>query len=411
MEKQGICQQGRPILTNQATGNALWALLYYKRVTGDDNPEANIAIQEAADWLLKTQTPSGGWPYGHDLQGNPTSGFTLEGKSWENMPSSGSIWSIWALWRMGKETGDRKYLDAAERGTKWFIKEFVEKHRYHGYWEDYGPGSVEGFEAAIAAVAFAEMGKKDLSITTARDAVQWVNTREVEYRDGVPSSGQMPEQKNYIPGSYLCGTMALAAYTAWRETGDEFWKPFFMSPLAAIGDHYYPELGTFWQSDQDSLARAPITGNLGFSYGYTWADYFDAQSSTMMLRWLVGEVTRRSGGAIQLDEETLRGTALGQSVRAWTPSGGFRPVPPSDGQMNWLGFKSASSVMVALMNNGETGDAFCPLNRVDVNGADLQPKAVHYCADGKIKTRKWDGKTPVRVGQNDLTVLEWSITQ
>jgi len=67
--------------------------------------------------------------------------------------------------------------------------------------------------------------------------------------------------------------------------------------------------------------------------------------------------------------------------------------------------------MLALMNHGEVGNAFCPLNRVDVNGADLRPKAAHYCGGGKIETQNWDGKTPVRVGQDGLTVLEWSIAQ
>jgi hypothetical protein len=130
-----------------------------------------------------------------------------------------------------------------------------------------------------------------------------------------------------------------------------------------------------------------------------------------LLQVMVREITRRSGGEIQLDPETLRGTAFGQSVKAWTPSGGFRPVPPPHGQMEWLGLKTRDSVMVALMNYGAEGEAFCPLTRVDVNGADFRPKAVHYCANGKVETQDWDGKSPVPVRQDSLSVLEWSIRQ
>lgn len=130
-------------------------------------------IDEAVAWLLKTQDADGGWPYGNNLKGKPVP---------KAAPSSGAIWNLWALWRLGKETGNEKYFDSVRRGVAWYAKGFVEPHHYHGYWEDVGPGSREGYDAAIAAVAFGEIGEKELAAACARDAMQWVFTRQIEPR-------------------------------------------------------------------------------------------------------------------------------------------------------------------------------------------------------------------------------------
>jgi hypothetical protein len=103
-DARGVTQGwGLNSLTSQSTGSALWSLLYYRKATQDQDPEVAKCIDEAADWLLKTQRPDGGWPYGHDI----------EGKAIEAAPSSGAIWNIWALWRLGRETGDARYTQAA----------------------------------------------------------------------------------------------------------------------------------------------------------------------------------------------------------------------------------------------------------------------------------------------------------
>jgi uncharacterized protein YyaL (SSP411 family) len=129
--KRGGTQAQTEILTSQSTGAALWSLLYYRRVTGERTSEIEKAIAEAAQWLLESQRPDGGWPYAVDLKGQPVDGAS----------SSGSIWNIWALWRLGQETHRAEYLKAARRGQEWFARTFVEPHYYHGYWEDMGPNT------------------------------------------------------------------------------------------------------------------------------------------------------------------------------------------------------------------------------------------------------------------------------
>ena len=71
LEKQGCTQASTEILTSQATGAALWSLLFYRHVTAENDPEVNRVIDEATQWLLKTQAPDGGWPYGHSVDGKP----------------------------------------------------------------------------------------------------------------------------------------------------------------------------------------------------------------------------------------------------------------------------------------------------------------------------------------------------
>ena len=158
LDKTGCSQALTEILTSQTTGSALWTLLFYRHVTGENDPEINRVIDEGAQWLLKTQTPDGGWPYGHSVDGRPL----------PDAPSGGSIWNIRALWRLGKETGNAKYIDAANRGKRWHLKTFVEPHHYHGYWEDVGPTSREGYDAALAAIVYAEMGEKQATVDCAR---------------------------------------------------------------------------------------------------------------------------------------------------------------------------------------------------------------------------------------------------
>ena len=64
-----------------------------------------------------------------------------------------------------------------------FKRTFMDVHRYMGYWEDVsGAGgklarSWEGYEPAIAAWVFADMGEKALAIEAAKDAATWTWTR------------------------------------------------------------------------------------------------------------------------------------------------------------------------------------------------------------------------------------------
>lgn len=385
---------GLTTLTSQSTGSALWSLLYYRKVTGDRDQEVDEVIGQAAEWLVKTQTPDGGWPYGHDLAGKPVDG----------APSSGSIWNIWALWRLGRETGNSRYSEAARRSIVWYGKTFVAPHHYHGYWEDVGPGCREGYEAGIAAVAFGEMGERDLAVQAARDAVQWVFTRQIENREPTNSAGLVAEQTGWPPASYCNPMMGLAAHTVWTATGDDFWRPFAMIPKA-IGWWYQPESGAMvWIVD--SIQLAPLAGPAFESW---WNDWCIAQVGALSLRWLCREVVRFSRGKIDLDEELLMGSALGQPVTAWAPPSGLRPIIPAHGQVNWLGLRGEESFMVVLLNYGEAGTISCHLDSRDTGCAFVRPLRAHTVVNGIVRSAAWERETPVNLPAGGLVALEWRV--
>ena len=60
LDKIGCTQAGTEILTSQSTGSALWTLLYYRHVSGEKDAELDRTIDQAAEWLLKTQLADGG---------------------------------------------------------------------------------------------------------------------------------------------------------------------------------------------------------------------------------------------------------------------------------------------------------------------------------------------------------------
>ena len=399
-DKVGVTQAGKQVLTSHATGAILWALLYYRAVSVargiSHDLDLDQAIDEAATWLLKSQLPNGWWPYGFDA---------TDGKPTEEEPSSASIWNVWALWRQGKQTGDKRYLDAAERGKQWFAKKFVTEHHYHGYWEDLGPSSHEGYDAAIAAVAFGDMGDHQLVLQTAKDAVQWIFTRQIECRDSNASAGLVAEQTGWPPGAYCNPMMGLAAWNAWQVSHDPFWTPFAMIPKA-LGWWYQPDDGSIvWTVD--AVMMAPIVGP---SYDDVWNDWNSAQVGALTLRWLIREVNRRSGGVIRVDEEQLRGTLLGHAVSAWSPQGGMQPVVPSHGQVNWLSFRGETQLFLVLFNHGEADEVGAHLNSRNINGvvgAETWPIAVHRIRDGRATTHSWNGAELVALAPGELVILTW----
>src|SRR5207249_3175944 len=102
--------------------------------------------------------------------------FTLEGKPVTDLGDAGQIWCTWALWKLHQVTGEEKYRRAAVRSRDFFVKTFMAVHRYLGYWEDVSGGSGkvtrswEGYEPAIAALVFADMGEKPLALEAGKDA-------------------------------------------------------------------------------------------------------------------------------------------------------------------------------------------------------------------------------------------------
>ena len=320
-------------------------------------------------------------------------------------PSGGNIWNIRALWRLGKETGERQvYSMRPIAADKWHLKTFVEPHHYHGYWEDVGPNSREGYDAALAAVVYAEMGEKQAAVDCARDAVQWVFTRRIECREATCSAGLVSEQTGWPPAAYCNPMMALAAYSAWQTSGDDSWRKFAMIPKAT-GWWYQPDTGAMvWIVD--AVQMAPLVGPACESW---WSDWCIAQSDTLMLRWLVRETNRRLAGNGTLDEETLLGKVLGEDVHAWAPAGGLHPILPQHGQVNWLGLQSGGTVMIVFMNFAEDGPVRCELNSRSAGGALPSPKAIHVIRDGKLTSQDWDGKAAVVVPRDGAAILEWEV--
>jgi hypothetical protein len=157
----------------------------------------------------------------------------------------------------------------------------------------------------------------------------------------------------------------------------------------------------------DSIVPAPLVGPGSDSI---WIDWCAAQAGTLTLRWLIREFQRRANGAASVDEETLHGMVLGRSVKSWAPEGGFWPVQPAHGQVNWLGFRGESTLFVALMNDGAAGKVGLRLNSRNTNGvlgAAVWAKAVHHFQNGRGMSAKWDDQELVDVGTDGLVVLEW----
>jgi len=160
----------------------------------------------------------------------------------------------------------------------------------------------------------------------------------------------------------------------------------------------------------DSTRMAPIVGPAFESY---WSDWCIAQVGTLTLRWLVREVNRRASPVSHIDEESLTGTLLGRNVRAWAPQGGLRPILPSHGQVNWLGFRNDDSLFVVLSNSGASGIAGVRLNSRNVNGvtgATIWPKAIHHTNGGQPTSQPWNGDVVYMERQGTL-ILEWGFKQ
>jgi hypothetical protein len=246
------------------------------------------------------------------------------------------------------------------------------------------------------------MGENDMAINAAREAVQWVYTRRLECREAHNSAGLVGEQPGWPPAPYCNPIMGLAAWNAWRATGDSFWKPYAMMPKA-LGWWYSPDKGTVdWV--YDSIQHAPLAGTVWVSW---WSDWVMAQAGSLSLRWLIREIGRCSDGAVTLDEERLTGTAFDTAVRCWAPPGGLHPNLPIHGQANWLGLIGDETVMVAFVNHGPEDRITCRLDSRDLNGALLWPIRAYRIKNGQSEKTDWDGSTPVTIGNEGVTVLEW----
>ena len=218
----GMDQGANRWITAHNMGAVLWSITQVWRSRGRLSDDVLAGARDVADWMVRCQKEDGSWSYAYAEDGSITS----------PMSDSGTIWNVWSLWRFGKLTGDKKYSDAARNAAAYFKKTFTENHLYRGYWEDvYGGGnttlnSAQGYESAIAALAFAEIGDIDAMRTSSQDSLRFICTRVLESRDQWTSYGGGSEQQGWAPGTYIAPTLGYAAHLAWRKTGDDILRRF-----------------------------------------------------------------------------------------------------------------------------------------------------------------------------------------
>ncbi len=351
----GCDQANNRWLEPHATGAAAWTLLHYYMADGERDRGALEAAKTALDWLLKTQNPSGGWFYAYQPDGSK---LTEE-------EDAGNIWNIWALYRYGKLSGEAQYLEAADKAKNWFASKFLARHICRGYWEDVSGAnghvglSWEAYEFGIAANVFAEMGDKELAVESARNAVTWIWTRVVDCRDYSNSYGHAHEQWNWPPATYVAPMFGLAAQTAFRLTGDDLFRR-FAGAAKTIGWWIVRDNGgTVWprKAAWTDIGGAfwPLEGTefvpLEEPFDVTlWVDWISAQQCTICLRWLIQEINMRSAGKVAVNADTLAGAILEKSgkVALWPDE---IKVTPQSGQINWLGYQTEDSRVLAILNH------------------------------------------------------------
>lgn len=398
-------QAGNVWMTSHATGAALWALLFYRRLLLDlPETELDPAIAESADLLCRLQRPDGGWHYAHLEDGSIPSGAYLD---------AGTIWNVWALQRAGKALDQPRYLEAARRGKDWWVERFLDRHAYTGYWEDSHSRGViyptrEGYEGALAVLAFLEMGDLERAVDAARDLATWVHTRTPSYRDYDTGYGNISEQWTWPANVYLAPQAAVALQRIFEATGDEFWKP-YTAIAKGIGWWMDEETGAGFFPNEASgyipFARGPLYKNY-------WVDWNCAQEASRALWWLIGAINGSSAGAIRIDPDRLDGTVEGAPAQAWLPDGAVRVDAGKDNQLNWMGYKTASRFYLAVLNDLDQaapavrvnagrslGVAAAPKARIVQGGAAAQSLELHGEKGG------WSFSLP----PSSLALLEWPL--
>jgi len=340
-------------ITAHNMGAVLWTVTYVWEFRGTLPEDIVAGATDVAEWLVRYQRSDGSWAYAYHEDGSvasPASG-------------SGSIWNIWSLWRFARLTGERKYLESAKNASGYFKRTFTANHLYRGYWEDvYGGGKTElntaqGYESALAAMAFAEMGDVEAAISSARDCVRHVCTRVLECRDYWTSYGGVSEQQNWAPGTYIAPTFGYAAHIAWRRSGDDVLRR-FSSLAKTIGWWQDKSGGAFWLSA--AVTQQPISMYREQGGGRQfWALWDSAQKVAFAVPWLIDEVNRRTGYRMKIDPVRLVGVddrGLRVAARA------FDGLVCSDsGQINWVGLESTggsgrADYQLVLMNHAEATD-------------------------------------------------------
>ena len=360
----GRDQAGNRWIVPHSTGSAAKTLLWYWNATGRADDRAFQAAKRACDWLISTQNPDGAWPYAFDLGGKPVT----------DLSDAGQIWCTWALWQMGQYSGESKYTQAALRSKEAFKKNFVDVHRYMGYWEDVSGGagkvtrSWEGYEPAIACLVFTEMGDSELALACAKDAATWSWTRVISTRQYETCYGQTTEQSFCGPSQAQSPMVGVGLHQIYENTGDELWSDLSGAVKAvnfcADPDQLYGMCATTGWVDPTRAVAGPPFDNVrpwitpansrGDEYGRgVWAEWETSQFAWLALEWLIREANVRAPQFVKIDPSTLRGAVLGEPGRIKMPEERCDVNGIDHYDINWVGCANDHNYVLLVMNHKE----------------------------------------------------------
>ena len=353
-------------LIPHGTGAAVKTLLWYWNASGRKDDRVFAAARRGCDWLLRTMGEDGGWPYAFDLDGSRIT----------DQCGAGQIWCTWALWRMYQYTGETKYRDAALKSKDFFKKQFMDVHRYIGYWEDTVGiskqnnkqiGSWECYEPAIATLVFAEMGDKGLSIEAAKDVATYSWTRVISTRQYETGYGQTTEQSLCGPSQAQSPMIGVGFHQVYELTGDPLWSDlsgavkainFGADPdqeygMVATSGWCQPLTGVYGPPYEN--VRPPITPNMSKGdYGrQLWTGWCTDQFAWLALNWLIREGNVRAPRYFKIDPDTLRGTVLGASGRIKMPEEKCDVNGIDHYDINWVGYSNDLKYALLVMNHKE----------------------------------------------------------
>ncbi|MHB0998395.1 MAG: LamG-like jellyroll fold domain-containing protein [Armatimonadota bacterium] len=347
-----------------STGTSAKTLEWYWEASGRKDSRVFDAAKRACDWLISIQRPDGAWNYAIDLDNKPVT----------DLSDAGQIWCTWALWKMWEYTGENKYKEAAVKSRDAFKKTFMDKHRYMGYWEDVsGAGgnvarSWEGYEPAIAALVFADMGEKELALEVAKDVATWSWTRVTSTRRYETSYGQTTEQSLCGPSQAQTPMVGVGLESVYGMTGDTFWQDFAGGMKAvnfcADPDFAYGMVATGgWDDPLTAVIGPPyentrpfVTPNnsRGDEYGRgIWNAWCTDQFAWLSLQWLIMEGNLRAPEYVKIDQNTLKGTVLDTSGRIKMPEEKCDINGIDHYDINWVGYENDLRYALLVMNHKE----------------------------------------------------------
>jgi hypothetical protein len=351
-------------LIPQSTGATVRTLLWYWNVSGQKDSRVFDAAMRGSRWLLKTLRPDGGWPYAFDLDGNAIT----------DACGAGQIWCTWALWDMYKATGDTQYKAAAIRSKDFFKKNYMDVHRYVGYWEDTVGitkeqnkkiNSWECYEAALAVLVFSEMGEKALAVEAAKDLAAHSWTRVTSTRQYETSLGETTEQSLCGPSQAQSPMVGIAFKQVYQLTGDSLWND-LAGATKTINFCADPERGygcvatSGWCDPLNAVAGPPYDNVRPFvspdmakgDYGrQLWYQWCTDQFAWLALNWLVREGNIRAPQYVSIDTDSLRGTVLGQPGRVKLPEEKCDVNGIDHYDINWVGYCNDTQYLLLVMNH------------------------------------------------------------